>query len=91
MLRDRGRRQRVFADGREALVKAMPALQTGLILGLALAEAVALFGLVLVVLGHPLAETNGFFVVSWILIALKWPSEAGLARQLETARNADLS
>jgi hypothetical protein len=62
-----------------------------MILGLALAESVALFGLVLGQLGSPLPGVLPFFVVSWGLMLSKLPTERAIVQALEQVYDADLA
>ncbi len=73
-----------------ALRAAFPVYQTTLILGMALAESVALFGFVLVFLGEPLLTGAPFFVVAWGIMLSKAPSARGLVRAFERATGAIL-
>jgi hypothetical protein len=49
-----------------------------LILALALAESVCILGLVLGFLGAPPAVVMPFFVVTWVLMVIRFPTEAKL-------------
>lgn len=80
----------VFEDPAEARRRAAPALQTAMILRLALRESIALFGLVVGMLGYGLVAASPFFVASWILFAIAFPSQASLDRELENASGAKL-
>ena len=90
MFDDSGRRARAFADPAKSTQAAVPAYQTAMIIGLALAEAVALSGFALAQLGSPLLAVVPFFVVAGGLMATKFPSEPALVRSLEQAYDADL-
>ena len=90
MFADRALRPRVFVDPAGARRDAVPAYQTAMILGMALAESVALFGLVLIVLGHGPLVGLPFFVVAWSLMLVRLPSHQALERALEQAYDADL-
>ena len=69
------RRLRLQGDNRSARSQESSYL-TGLILGLALAESVAIFGLVLGFLGAPATVVVPFFVVCWLLMFLQLPTRA---------------
>jgi hypothetical protein len=90
MFADRPRRARVFANPQAARNGAVAAFMTSLIIGIALAEAVALDGLVLVVMRAPLLWGLPFFVVSWAILASKFPRPEQPLRSLEQAYDADL-
>lgn len=90
ILRERGRRNRVFENPNDAVARSLPVLQTAMIIGVALCESVALLGFVLLLLGFQLAQAIGLFVLSWVLLATKYPTDQGFSRQLETAYDADL-
>lgn len=81
-------KRRVFADPAAAETAAFVAYQTPLILGCALSEAIATFGFVLGFLGHPPAVFLPFFVLSWILIAVRFPTLARVRGPLERAKGA---
>ena len=81
---------RLFADPDAALRRAMQLSQTPLILGIALGEAVAIFGLVLGMLGFSLLEVAPFFVGGWIAIASHFPRQGRIIRALEAAKGATL-
>jgi len=49
-----------------------------LILAMALAEAVAILGLILGILGAPVTVVMPFFVVTWILMLLRFPTQEKL-------------
>lgn len=51
---------------------------TSLILALALAESVAILGLVLGFLGAPAEVVVPFFTVSWVLMLIRFPTKAKL-------------
>lgn len=76
---------RVLERPNEALEQALPAFQTWLITGMALAESVAILGLALVVLGEPPVFAMPFFVVCWALMASKFPTRAKLIALVERA------
>jgi hypothetical protein len=78
----------VIADPEGAVLGAWPRYQSALIIGMALAEAVALFGLLLAYLGAPLAVWTPFFVVCFALMATKFPRLETLTRAIERATGA---
>ncbi len=80
-----------FADPATAARRAMAAAQTGLILSLALSEAVSLFGLVLHMLGAPHPISLPFFVAGTILAALRFPTVPRLVAPFERAHNASFA
>ena len=81
---------RVFVDPDEARRQLAAAFFVPLILGLALAESVAIYGLVLLLLGSSWPEAIGFFAASWVLMAVRFPLEGPLVATLEKAKNARL-
>ncbi len=90
MFNDSPRRARRFKDGSSARVELFRHVQPAFLLGVALAEAVALFGLVLWLQGFHGVHVVGFFVVAWLLILSKFPKPAAFQRQLEAIYDADL-
>lgn len=88
----RGRRRpRRFADADLARARLLMAVQTPFILGMALAESVALMGFVLWFQGFPFLHVAPTFVVSWGLMVSKFPRLAFYEQQLEAAYDADLA
>jgi hypothetical protein len=81
---------RVFVDPAGALLRALQISQPSLVLSLALREAIAMFGLVLVFSGFPPWIGAPFFVVSLVTLLLGAPSAARVARALEAATGAKL-
>lgn len=79
------RKRRVFRDPELALRAGYRVHQTAMILGLALAEAVAIYGFVLKFLGAELSSVAPFFVVSWALILYRFPRRSVIAHSLERA------
>ena len=77
--------RRVFTNPAEVRTRAQGALQTSFILRMALRESISIFGLVLGFLGHSLPTMLPFFVASWALMALAYPSERGDDAQIEQA------
>lgn len=84
------RRPRRFADASVARIRLLSAVQTPFILGMALAESVALMGFVLWFLGFAFLYVAPAFVISWALMVSKFPRLAFYEAQLETAYDADL-
>jgi hypothetical protein len=68
------RRVRIFRNPEAARRLARQHFRQTFIIGLALAESVAVFGFVANRLGHPQLFTLPFFLVSGVLIAVKFPS-----------------
>lgn len=91
MFNDAPRRGRKFAEPEQVRLKLIQCAQTPFILGLALSEAVAIFGLMLMMLGFQLTHTLGFFVVSWVLLLSKYPKLESFERVLEATYDADLA
>jgi hypothetical protein len=88
--RNAAAKQRLFANPKQALARAFLAFQTPFILGLALSEAVTLFGLTLAVLGFAPPLCVPFFVVGALLVAIRFPTLAALQRAVEQAYGASL-
>lgn len=87
----RGRRRtRRFTDSSSARSKLLATVQTHFILGMALAESVALQGFVLWFLGFPFIYAAPFFAVSWGLMLVKFPRLPHYEQELEAAYDADL-
>ncbi len=59
---------------------AMNQYQSALILALALAEAVAIYGMVLGFQGAPAGVVLPYFVAAWILMLIRFPTESQLAK-----------
>jgi len=81
-------KRRVFADPQAALGKAYFAFMTPFVLSIALSEAIALFGLVLAVLGFEKIIATPFFVAGALLIAIRFPTHAKITRAFEEAHGA---
>jgi len=69
-------KRRVFANPKNVARRALGMYQTSVILELALSESIGLFGYVLGFLGFPIAVVIPFFVVSLVLIAIRFPTPA---------------
>ena len=79
---------RIFAHSSKVIEALLPMYQTALILGMAMAESVALMGFVLVYLGQPLIVGIPFFVVCWLVQATKFPTLESIIAPLEAATQA---
>lgn len=90
MFRDTPGRPRKFTDPEAVRKTLAPKVQTSFILGMALAEAVALNGFVLWFVGFPLTQTIGFFVVCWVLMLTHFPNADRDVQALEKLYDADL-
>lgn len=78
----------VFSNPQAVLTGMLPAYQTVLILGMALAESVALLGFIIGFLGLPKQAAIPFFVVCWILQATKFPTVRKIVGPVEKQHNA---
>jgi hypothetical protein len=78
-------RRRVAANPDEAMRTAIRIFQTPFILGLALSEAISLFGFVLGFLGAPIDWVLPFFVASWLLIWMRFPTRERIFGPAERA------
>jgi hypothetical protein len=83
-----GPTRRVFADRAKATKVAFATYQTGLILGMALSESVAICGMMLWFMGFGLAEGLPFFVLAWISMGLRFPTLEKVFVPLERAYDA---
>jgi hypothetical protein len=81
---------RVIAEPERALSDALVRFQTPFILGMALAESIGLFGLMIGFLGGPPIAYAPFFGVSTALMLSKFPTLPRIERALERAKNAKL-
>ena len=81
-------KRRVFADPQAAMGKAYLSYMTPFILSIALSEAIALFGLVLAVLGFEKILFLPFFAVGATLIAIRFPAQPKILAAFEAARGA---
>jgi hypothetical protein len=75
--------ERVFRDPQAAAAKAAQVYMTPFIVGMALAEAVANFGLVLAFLGGGLRAAVPFFAVTIALQATRYPTRARVLAAFE--------
>jgi F0F1-type ATP synthase membrane subunit c/vacuolar-type H+-ATPase subunit K len=90
MFSDGKGRRRHFKNPEQARAQALPALHTSVIIGMALAEAIAVNGFVLLLLGFEYSWGLPFFGVAWVLMLGRFPSSAKLDQQIEDAYDADL-
>lgn len=81
-------KQTVFADPEAAMKQAYASFMTPFILSLALSEAIATFGLVLVQLGFETVQSAPFFVTGILLIVLRFPRHAQVQGVFERACGA---
>jgi hypothetical protein len=81
-------KRQIFADPPAAMRMAFASFMTPFILSLALSEAIALFGLVLVQLGFGTTMGLPFFLAGALLIAVRFPSQSKVLRMFEQARGA---
>ncbi len=88
---DRPGRRRRFADPATARQRAIPTVNVAFILPLALAESLAVFGMMLLLFkfGAPLALP--FFLGAWGWMLARFPTARRLERPLEVAYDADLA
>lgn len=86
--RDKVPMRRLFADGARARADAMRVHTTPFIIGMALAESVALYGFVLGFLGFPLVNVIPFFVACWALMIFHFPRTRAIEAAIETAHDA---
>lgn len=54
--------------------------QVGLILAMALAEAVAIYGMILGFRGAPNSVVLPYFIAAWVLMLIRFPTESKLAQ-----------
>jgi hypothetical protein len=90
MFRDAAPGIRVFANPTAVAKRAVVLYHTPLILGLALSEAVSLFGFILGMLGFELLHILPFWLMSWALIAIRFPTEKSVIGPAEKAYDAVL-
>ncbi len=75
VLRDEAPTLKVYDDPEAARLAVTGCFFSPFILGMALAESVAIFGLILGFLGSPPTVSLPFFLVSWGLLATRFPRE----------------
>jgi hypothetical protein len=90
MLRENATLRRVFADASKVRAQSLAPYQTSFIIGMALAEAIAIFGLVLGMLGGAWNLVLPFFAVAWILMAAQFPTTARVLSPIEQLYRAKL-
>lgn len=88
---DRPGRRRRFTDPTAARQRAIPAMNVALLLPLALAESIAIMGMMLLLLGFGAALALPFFLVAWGFMLARFPTARRLERVLEVAYDADLA
>jgi hypothetical protein len=91
MFRASAPKKRIFAEPERTRERAFFCYQTPFILGMALSEAIAMFGFVLGFLGFPLPHVLPFWAVAWILFAWRFPTERKVFEPLETSYKAKLT
>jgi hypothetical protein len=79
---------RPFSD---AYRKLAMAVQTSFILGMALSEAVVLFGLVIGLMGFDRLWAAPFFAAGWLAMLLRFPRTAPLRRRIEALHGASFA
>jgi F0F1-type ATP synthase membrane subunit c/vacuolar-type H+-ATPase subunit K len=82
---------RVVKDPTAAIGRAFAPFQQALLIGMALAESIALFGFMLGFLGENMLYASLFFVASLLLMITKYPRIATLATAVERATGARCS
>lgn len=85
-----GPSMRVFAKPADVAQRTPLIFQTALILGMAFSESVAIFGFVLGMQGFGVLEVAPFFVVSVILLLVRFPTGKSMFSPLEHAYRAKL-
>ena len=85
LFRDLPTTTRILRNPQQAVRDAWPAYNTSFIIGMALAESNAAFGLVLLMLGFPMFPSIMFFAVCWVLMLYHFPSEKRVLRAIEQA------
>lgn len=78
----------IFADPERAITQAYLSFMTPFIMSLALSEAIALFGLVLLQLGFGPTLPIPFFAVGILLVAIRFPRHSQVQEAFEQARGA---
>ena len=84
LFRDAAPTIRVFKDPAAVVRSVMPRFFTPFILGMALAEAVALFGFTLAMMGLPLLHALPFWAVAWALMIVHFPAVRRILGPLES-------
>ncbi len=80
--------RRVVAKPAEAVSSAFAPFQTPWLLGMALCESIALFGLVLGYLGENMLVASAFFLVALVLMASKYPRVSTIIGAIERVTGA---
>lgn len=81
-------KRQIFSDPQAATNSAYALFMAPFILSLALSEAIAIFGLVLVQMGFGVVTGLPFFFAGAVLIALRFPTESKVRDMFEEARGA---
>jgi len=79
---------KVVANPERAVLAALPRFQTPMIIGLALAESVSLFGFLLGLFGAPAWTWAPFFGVGIALTVIKFPRLSAITRAIERVKGA---
>ncbi len=90
LFRDAAPTIRAFANPEQARAVAFTRFHTPFILGMAMSEAVALFGFTLAMLGFPMLQVLPFWVVCWGLMIMRFPTLKRVLEPLEAAHDAVL-
>jgi len=88
LFRQAPKKRRVFAKPDAARSSACAAWFTPFVLGMAFAESIVLFGLVLGIMGFGLLEVLPFYVVGWILVGIRFPRQRPIEAAFEKAHDA---
>jgi hypothetical protein len=83
-------KRRVFQEPSAARRAAVATMQVPMIVGLALAESVAIDGAIIGFLGFDFIQAAPFFLASGALILARFPRETSIYRALETVFDAKL-
>jgi hypothetical protein len=78
LFRDQAPTRRVFADPAGLRRELLRSYMSPFILGLALSESIAIYGLVLRFVGHGWELALPFFVLGWMLLGVRFPTMAAL-------------
>jgi hypothetical protein len=81
---------RVFANSTNARAVALRSYQTAFILGMAFAEGISIMGFVAGMLGAPVLYVLPFWVVTWVLMLIRFPTDKAVDEPLERAYGAKL-
>ena len=80
--------RRVVTNPQEAILGAMAVFQPPFIVGMALCEAIGLFGLMLGFMGASTKVAVGFFLAAIVLMAVRYPRLPTFTRAVEVASSA---